>query len=237
MERLAHLTDEERRILEGLCSRTIEVPDGMDIVRQGDKPKDSNLLLQGLVCRYVHMSDGGRQIQSFHTPGDVIDAHSFLLDEMDHNIKTLTRCTLAIIPHAALVSLTETHPRIARAIWKDTLADGAIFRQWIANVGRRNAYRRVAHLICEVFIKLDAVGLAEGHTIDWPMTQAELADATGLSIVHVNRTLQDLRRANLITLERGRLTIPRWERLKEASAFDPAYLQLGAGTDGPRPLH
>jgi CRP-like cAMP-binding protein len=225
LERIYPLTDDERHVIEGLCSRKIEVPKYTDIVHEGDSPSCSNLLLKGLICRYVLMPDGGRQIQSFHTPGDIFDAHSFLLDVMDHSIKTLTHCTIAVIPHEKLLAVTESHPRIGRAIWKDTLIDGAIFRQWIANVGRRNAYQRLAHLICEIFTKVDVVGLADGLTIDWPLTQADLGDATGLSVVHVNRTLQELRAAKLITLDRQKLTIETWEGLKEAGGFDAKYLQ------------
>jgi CRP-like cAMP-binding protein len=237
LQRLYPLTDDERHVIEGLCSRKIEVPKYTDIVQEGDKPLNSNLLLQGVICRYVLMPDGGRQIQSFHTPGDIVDAHSFLLDVMDHNIKTLTTCSIAVIPHEKLRAVTEAHPGVARAIWKDTLMDGAIFRQWIANVGRRNAFQRLAHLICEIFTKFEVVGLADSLTIDWPLTQADLGDATGLSVVHVNRTLKELREAKLITIGRDKLTIPNWDALKAAGEFDPKYLQLGGGSGDARSLH
>jgi CRP-like cAMP-binding protein len=228
LDRLYPLTEEEKQVLGSLSVHRVELPADTDIVREGDQPAESSLLLAGFACRYVLMPDGGRQIQSFHTPGDIVDIHSFLLDEMDHSIKTLTPTTLARIPHAALLALTESYPRITRALWKDTLSDGAIFRQWIANLGRRNAYERMAHLICELFAKLEAVGLSEGGTIDWPFTQAELGDATGLSVVHVTRTLRDLREAQLITIHRERLTVEDWPGLKRAGDFNAKYLQLTA---------
>jgi CRP-like cAMP-binding protein len=145
---------------------------------------------------------------------------------MDHNVGTLTPCRLAVIPHQTLQQITEHHPRIARAIWKDTLVDAAIFREWMASIGRRSALERIAHLMCELITKLQIVGLAAGHTIDWPITQIELADALGLSPVHVNRTLQDLRRDRLITLNAGRLVVHRWEELKQISMFTPRYLHF-----------
>jgi CRP-like cAMP-binding protein len=236
LDRLYPLTQNEKRVLGSLNLRQAQVPADIDIVREGDNPPEASLLLEGFACRYVLMPDGGRQIQSFHTPGDIVDAHSVLLDEMDHSIKTLTPATLALLPHAELLALTESYPGIARAIWKDTLTDGAIFRQWIANLGRRSAYERLAHLTCELFAKLKAVGLAQGDTIDWPFTQAELGDATGLSVVHVNRTLRELREANLLSIQGGRLTIADWDGLQQAGDFNAKYLQLTARSVELRPF-
>ncbi len=171
--------------------------------------------------------DGKRQIFSFHIPGDIYDAQSFLLDEMDHSVATLTPCKVAVISHMAMKDLTETYPRIGRAIWKETLADAAIFREWMASIGRRLAYPRIAHLMCELVTKRYAVGLSNGHTrIDWPLTQAELGDALGLSTVHVNRTLKELRDDGLITLTNSHLNILDWDGLQRAAQFDPGYLHL-----------
>jgi CRP-like cAMP-binding protein len=227
IERLYPLTLEEQELLENSCSRVVEFAADKDIVIEGDKPVDCNLLLEGMVCRYKILEDGKRQIFSFHIPGDIFDAQSFLLETMDHNVGTLTPCKVAMIPHAAMHQLTEQHPRIARALWKDTLVDAAIFREWIANVARRDAYQRIAHLMCEMVVKYQAIGMAEDHSrIDWPMTQAELGDATGLSVVHVNRTLQELRNEQLITLREGVLVVLDWEGLQRAGHFAPRYLHL-----------
>jgi CRP-like cAMP-binding protein len=197
-----------------------------DIVHHGDQPSNCNLLLEGMVCRYKVLRSGKRQILSFQFPGDIFDAQSFVLDVMDHAIATLTPCVVALIPHATMRELTETYPRIARAIWKDTLVDAAVFREWLTSVGRRPAYERIAHLMCEVYVRLEMVGLAKDGAVDWPITQAEIGDALGLSNVHVNRSLMDLRSDELITLSKGKLVIHDWEGLKRAGDFDPDYLHL-----------
>src|SRR5688572_9151216 len=214
LEHLFPLTSEEEEVLVRSCSRTVEIRADQDIVREGDKPSDCNLLLEGMVCRHKILEDGKRQIFSFHIPGDIFDAQSFLLETMDHSVATLTPCMVAPIPHTTMAQITEQFPRIARAIWKDTLVDAAIFRAWMANIGRRSAYKRIAHLMCEMVLKCHAVGLADDHRqIAWPITQSEVGDALGLSLVHVNRTLQELRGDNLITLKDGVLIVHDWEAL------------------------
>jgi CRP-like cAMP-binding protein len=122
--------------------------------------------------------------------------------------------------------LTDAHPNVANKLWRDTLIDAAIFREWITNVGSREAPSRIAHLLCEIFVKLQAVGLTKGNSFDFPITQSEIADATGLSTVHVNRSVQKLRRERLIALEKGRCTITDWEGLKRTGMFDASYLSL-----------
>ncbi len=227
LEQLYPLSKDEQALLQGACTRLIEIDANRDIVSEGDKPTDCNLLLEGVVCRYKVFENGKRQIFSFHIPGDIFDAQSFLLETMDHNVGTLRPCKVGLIPHTILHDLSERHPRIARAIWKDTLVDAAIFREWIANVGRRNAKQRIAHLMCEMVVKYHAVGMAPDHRrIEWPMTQSELGDATGLSLVHVNRTVQALRKAGLITLSGGTLVIHDWAGLQRAARFEPRYLHL-----------
>ena len=145
---------------------------------------------------------------------------------LDISIGTITPCTVGFIQHEAARDLCERHPRIGSAFWRDTLIQAAVFREWVTNVGRREAYGRVAHLLCEIVVRMRAVGLAEGHACDLPMTQNELADATGMSTVHVNRTLQELRGDGLITLKGASLTVLDWEALKHAGDFDPTYLHL-----------
>ena len=147
---------------------------------------------------------------------------------MDHSLMTLTPCKLAFIPHQSLTELMRRCPRIADVMWRDTLIDAAIFREWMMGIGRRSAETRIAHVLCEVLVKMRAVGLANGHECDLPITQAELGDALGLSTVHVNRSLQELRGAGLIEWRRGALCVLNWEGLKKAGEFDPAYLHLNA---------
>jgi CRP-like cAMP-binding protein len=216
----------EEDSLLGLNMRVVDHGADKELIREGDRPTECNLLLQGSVCRYNELTDGKRQIVAFHFPGDIFDAQSLLLQRMDHTVSTLTPCRIGVIAHAALLKLFEEQPRIGLAIWKDTLVDASIYRQWVTNVGRRDALARTAHLVCEVYVRLLAVGLARESTVDWPITQAELADALGMSHVHVNRVLQELRKAELITIERQKLTIHDWKQLKAAGDFDATYLHL-----------
>jgi CRP-like cAMP-binding protein len=226
LEHMYPLSYDEREVLQGAFVKVIEFASDEDIVREDDCPTSSNLLLEGMACRYVDLPNGKRQILSFHTPGDIFDAQSFMIEKMDHSVGTLTVCKVAVLPHAVMKQITEHHPRIARAIWKDTLVDAAVFRQWIVNLGRRDARQRICHLICEIYTRLDVVGMAKEQTIMWPLTQAELGDATGLSTVHVNRTLQQLRTENLIVLQHGKLQVLDWAGLKLAGDFDPKYLHV-----------
>jgi CRP-like cAMP-binding protein len=227
LERFGSLSDEERCVLEEAVSGVREVGTDRDIVRDGDRPLDSKLVLDGFLCRYRLMPDGKRQIMSFLIPGDIIDLQAFLLQEMDHSIRSLTPCKLAVIPHAILREITETQPRLTRALWQCSLVEAALFRTWIANIGRNEAYQRMAHLLCEMLLRLKVVGLAKDDNCAFPITQAELGDALGLSAVHINRVLQQLRSDGLITLNGGTLTVKNWEGLRNAGQFDPDYLHLG----------
>jgi len=170
--------------------------------------------------------DGKRQIFSFHIPGDLPDLQSLHLKVMDHSLMTLTACKLAFISHHTVTEVLRRCPRIADIMWRDTLIDGAVFREWMLGIGRRSAYARIAHVLCEVMVKLRSVGLSDGRTCHLPITQAELGDALGLSTVHVNRSLQELRGHGLIELRTGSLTAIDWEGLKKAGEFDASYLHL-----------
>jgi CRP-like cAMP-binding protein len=145
---------------------------------------------------------------------------------MDHSLATIVPSRVAYIPHHALGRLIDQNPGIARAFWRDTLIDASMFREWIVNLGSRDAYTRIGHLICEVFMKLKAVGLTNENSFDFPITQGEIGEATGLSTVHVNRSIMELRKDDLIVLEKGRCTILDLKRLQEAAMFDPTYLHL-----------
>jgi CRP-like cAMP-binding protein len=195
-------------------------------VREGDRPSECCLILEGFAYRYKLTEEGKRQIFSFHIPGDIPDLQSLHIDVMDHSLSSLTTCKAMFISHESVRNLMQGCPRISDAFWRDTLIDAAVFREWILNLGRREAYERMAHLLCELYVRLKAVGLTNGDACDMPFTQAELADATGLSTVHVNRTLQELRGDGLITLRAGSLSVLDWNRLREAGEFDPTYLHL-----------
>jgi CRP-like cAMP-binding protein len=217
--------EDEKHCLLTLPLSTKSVGPDQDIVRDGDRPSESCLVVEGFTCRYKLTAEGKRQIFSFHTPGDIPDLQSLHLKKMDHSLMTLTPCKLAFIPHQSLIDVMRNCPRVSDVMWRDTLIDAAIFREWMIGIGRRSAYTRIAHALCEVFVRLRAVGLANEHERELPVTQAELGDALGLSTVHVNRSLQELRGDRLIQLRGGSLTILNWEGLKKAE-FDVTYLHL-----------
>jgi CRP-like cAMP-binding protein len=195
-----------------------------DIVREGDQPNAVTLLVQGLLCRYKIVADGKRQIMSFHIPGDVPDLPALFLPVADHNLCTLVPSQLATIPRTAMLALFAQQPQLAYLFWRDTLIDAAVFREWMVGIGRRSAFKRIAHLFCEMIVRMQAVGLSSNYSIELPLTQTDIADALGLSTVHVNRTLQEIRRAGLINFQRGKLVAVNWPGLREAGEFEQAYL-------------
>jgi len=229
LESFARLTSEEKGALLDLPMTLKRLPADVDIVREGDRPGECCLLLEGWACRYRILSDGRRQILSFCNPGDMPDILSLRLKVMDHNLGTLTPVALAVIPHRSLDDIALRFPAIMAAFWRDTLIDAAIFREWMVSIGRRTAQQRVAHILCELVTRLRAVGLADGHACDLPLTQTELADALGLTNITVNRVLQDLRRDGLITLQRSALSVDDWDGLIDIGEFDPAYLHQDRG--------
>jgi CRP-like cAMP-binding protein len=227
LESVATLSDEERQAILSLSAKTRLLKPGQDIVRDGDKPSQCCLILNGWACRYKLLSQGRRQILSFHVPGDIPDLQSLHIHTMDHGLGTLTEASVAFIPHESLLELTTRFPGVAAILWRETLIDAATFREWMTGLGRRSAFERIAHLFCELYLKLEAVGLAGEHRCPLPLTQLDLADALGLSNVHVNRTLQEMRGKGLITLRGSSLVLHGWDELKRASEFDPTYLHLG----------
>ena len=199
------LTDDERQALANLPMQVAVIKEGQDIVRAGDQPSRSCLLLSGFACVYKLTGAGKRQIVGFNIPGDMPDLQSLHLDILDNSVSTLTQCRVGFITHEALRDLCERYPRLAAAFWRSTLVDAAIFREWVMNVGQRDAYSRMAHVFCELIVRLRAVGLVEDDACNLPITQAEFADAIGVSTVHVNRVLQEMRAHGLIELTGDRL--------------------------------
>ena len=227
----APLSQDEKDAILRLPLSFKELRADQDIVREGDKPSQCCLVIEGFQCRYKMLRDGERQIMSFHVPGDIPDMQSLFLQVMDHSLGTITPNRVGFITHDALRELIRAQPGIGERLWRETLIDAAIFREWITNVGSRDAYTRIAHLICEFFVRLRSVGLTKDTTFSFPITQTEIADATGLSTVHVNRSVQQLRADGMISIERGVCRISDFERLKEAAMFDPAYLHLRVSDD------
>src|SRR5215212_268584 len=220
------LSEEERQALQDLPVQITVINADQDIVRIGDRPSQCCLLLEGYTCVYKLTSEGKRQIMALHVPGDIPDLQSLHLKVLDNSIATICPCTIGFIQHEDLRRVCERHPRVTAALWRETLVDASVFREWLLNIGRRESYTRMAHLLCEFLVRLKAVGLAEEDTFDLPITQVELADAIGTSTVHVNRVLQALRAEGLIETKSTQVTIPDWERLKEVGDFDPLYLHL-----------
>jgi CRP-like cAMP-binding protein len=222
------ITSEEEFALRGVLSEVVTFEADQDIVCEHARMTHSNLLLEGWAFRYIGLADGRRQIVAIHVPGDFVDLHSFPLQIMDHSVATFTRCRVALAPHERLRGVTEKHPHLARLFWLSTLIDAAVHRQWILGSGQRSALEQTAHLLCELQVRLEVVGEAEGRTFAMPMSQAELADALGMSSVHANRVLQELRAQGVVAWRGRRVTILDWERLVSIAEFDPTYLNLFA---------
>ncbi|MGZ8285485.1 MAG: Crp/Fnr family transcriptional regulator [Allosphingosinicella sp.] len=220
------VSDEEEEVLRASVSEVREYPAGRTIVRTGTTLSASTLLVEGIVCRYKDLSDGQRQIMELHLAGDFVDLHGFLLKQLDHNVGAMTAVRVAQVPHDALRGITETHPHLGRMLWFSTLLDASIHREKILSIGRRSALARIAHLFCELLVRMRMVGLASDSGYPLPLTQADLADVTGLTSVHVNRMLKKLRDDNLLTFRGGTVSIGDWERLQRVADFDPTYLHL-----------
>jgi len=226
LEQRDGLSDEERRILQEATDSVETFKANEDIVREGDIADHSCLILDGWAIRSKTLADGRRQITAFHIPGDFVDLHSFLLKPMDHTINALTACKMALTPHSALRKITEEQPHLTRMLWLLTLIDAAIHREWLVAIGRLSATAHLAHLLCELYLRLEVVGLAKDHRFEFPVTQQVLADALGLSTVHVNRVVQELRRDSLVTWRGTHVTIKDWTALMALAEFDPTYLNL-----------
>lgn len=227
LDAYAKLSQLDRQLLDRTLAKNVRHLDARrDLIREGEKPRGVNVVLEGWACRYKQLPDGRRQVVSFFLPGDLCDANVFILKEMDHSIGAITRLRYAEISPPDFERLMTSSPRITQALWWHELVVAAVQREWTTNVGQRTAYERIAHLFCELFIRLRTVGLTDGASCDFPITQLDIADATGLTSVHVNRTIQELRRDGLIELHNKRLTIPDLKALMNAAMFNGNYLHL-----------
>ena len=226
LESTFDLSEEERQAILSLPVTVHDIKADEDIVHDEDRPSQCCLILKGSAFRYKTFEGGRRQIFSFHIAGDITDLQSLQLSVMDHSVATLERSRVAFITHQDLQTLMLAFPRIGGAFWRDTLIDAAVFRLWMANIGRKDAYGRIAHLLCEMFLRMKAVGLTNEKSFFMPITQTEIADALGLSGIHVNRTLQDLRAVGLITIRKRCVTVEDWDGLQKAGEFHPTYLHF-----------
>ena len=226
LRRRDDISAEEEQAIRDSVADIVDHPADKTVIRAGQEVRESTLLLSGWMARAKDLSSGQRQIAELQVAGDYTDLHGFTLKRLDHDIVTLSRCTVAVVPHEKLKAMTEQFPHLTRVYWFATNMDAAIHREWTLSLGRRPALSRMAHLFCELFVRLEIAGLTTGMAYDFPLTQVELSECLGLTAVHVNRTLQDLRRMGLIEVGGRRVEIYDMARLREVADFDDSYLYL-----------
>jgi CRP-like cAMP-binding protein len=210
--------------LEAAVGRTATFAARQIIVRQQTPLTQCTLLLDGFIERYKDTPEGRRQILAIHVPGDFVDLHSYPLKRLEHSVAALTDVTVALFPHPAIRALTERSATLTELLWRSTLIDAAINREWIVSVGARSAVVRLAHLFCEMYVRLERIGMASERTFSLPLTQVDLADATGLTAVHANRMLRQLREQGLVAFRQGVVEIMDWDGLRRFADFDTGYL-------------
>lgn len=221
------LDDADKNAVLGLPFRIRSIEPQGYIVRERDTTTHSCVMLSGFAIRHKIVASGARQIVAIHMKGDLVDLQNSFLTVADHSVQVLTQSEVALIPREAIKELAFTRPSVGSAMWYDTLVDASISREWIANVGRRDARTRVAHLLCEFALRLKVAGLGGATGYELPMTQEQLADATGLTSVHINRTLKALEADKLIARKSSRsVIIGDWQKLAQAGDFDSNYLHL-----------
>lgn len=226
LETLERLTDDEIERVIRLCRSVQTVARKSDIVSEGDRPEHVHIILNGWAGRYTIRKDGSRQFTAFLVAGDFCDIHTMALRKMDHSIVAITDCQIAYVDPAEIEEITRSTPVLTRALWRSTLVDEAILRRWIVNITSGDAFSTIAHLFCEMHLRLRAVGLVDDDRFAFPLTQEEIADATGMTSVHVNRTLKRMRDEGLIETEGRRLNILDVAALRQISGFDPNYLHM-----------
>lgn len=220
------LSTEEEQVIRGLISETREVPTKTTIIRAEQPLGVSVMLIEGWMCRFKDLTNGQRQITELHVAGDFVDLHSFTLKRLDHSIMSLTPCVVGIVPHSRLLELTRTQPHLTRLYWFMTNIDAAMHREWELCLGRRSAIARLAHIFCELRARLGIVQLSSGTGFPFPLTQQELSECTGLTPVHVNRTLKELRERNIVEVRHSKVVIHDQRALEAIADYNPTYLYL-----------
>ncbi len=218
------LSDRDQRAILGLPHKIRRLEAQSYIMREGDLPDRCAVLVQGYAIRHKLTGDGSRQILAINIPGEALDFQNLFLEEADHNVQMLSRGVIAEVPREAIEALIASHFEVGRSILITTLVEASIFREWVVNIGRRDSRSRIAHLLCEFAYRLNPRDLNADAFYELPITQEQLADATGLTAVHVNRVLQALQREGLIERDRRMIRFPSWERMQDAADFNPRYL-------------
>lgn len=221
---LADLSAADIAALEKVTAKPREYQPRQDMIREGDETGPMFVVLEGWACRYKILPNGSRQIMAFLMPGDACDLHIKLLDVMDHGIQAITKALVATVSRDAMERLIDEHHAVARAMYSAQLVDEGIMRAWIVSMGRRNSTERVAHLMCELYLRARTLGLTEGDQFALPLSQLVLADALGMTAVHINRVLKELRLAGTMALTRGSVSILDPVKLVQIAGFDENYL-------------
>jgi CRP-like cAMP-binding protein len=222
------LTLEEQQAILSLTGELERVPARVDVVSPGETVETSCLVSKGLVARYDQMLDGQRQVTSYYIAGDMCDLHSVVVPKASWSITAVSQSSVVRIPHRQLRTLCLDYPAIALAFWRDGTVDASIFAKWVGNLGRKNAKARIAHIICEMGTRMEAARLGTRLSFELNVTQEQLSDASGLTPVHVNRTLQDIRGDGLLTFSKGHVEVNNWDALVSVAEFSAAYLMLAS---------
>lgn len=226
LRKRSDISPEEERAIRDSVAETRRLAADEIVVRAGEELNSSLILIDGWMARSKDLESGERQVTELHIAGDFADLHGFTLKRLDHDIMTLTACTVAVVPHDRLREITTRYAHLCRVYWFLTNVDGAIHREWALSLGQRSAISRMAHLFCELYARLELIGRTHGNSYELPLTQRELSECLGLTVVHANRTLQELRRRGIVELENRRLTIVNRSALERVAEFDPSYLYL-----------
>lgn len=226
LRKRTEISTEEERAIRNSVAETRRLRADEVVVHSGVELNSSLMLLDGWMARSKDLESGERQVTELHVAGDFADLHAFTLKKLDHDVLTLTECTVAVVPHERLKDITERYPHLARVYWFSTNIDAAIHREWALSLGQRSAMSRMAHLFCELHMRLEIVGRTQGNSYELPLTQRELAECLGLTVVHANRTIQELRRRGLVEFENRRLTLLDRRGIEGVAEFDPSYLYL-----------
>ena len=221
---LADLLPEDVDAIEAVTAHPHRYGARQDLIREGDETGPMFVVLEGWICRYKILPSGTRQIMAFLMPGDACDLHIKLLAEMDHGIQAVTAARVATVSQTAMEALMHGRPNVARAMYSAQLVDEGIMRAWIVSMGRRSAVERVAHLICELYLRARDIGLTHGQEFSLPLSQLILADSLGMTAVHINRVLKELRLTGAMALSRGNVKIIDPGKLVRLAGFDENYL-------------